>query len=79
MQARIDLLRQVVGQAHPFGHRDSHNLNLLEIEEGAESASLGQWTHVEVRDGEAAESALEGERRNLVAFLMQYQFITRYQ
>ena len=39
--------------------------------EGAESASLGRWIHVVVRDGGAAGNALAAERRNLVAFLMR--------
>lgn len=77
MRARIDLLRQVVEQQpRPSGRRDSHNWSLPEIGEGAGSASLGRWIHVAVQDGEAAESALEAERRNLVAFLMEYSVLS---
>lgn len=72
MRARIDLLRQVVEQPRPSGRRDSRNWSLPEIGEGAGSASLGRLIHVVVQDGEAAESALEAGRRNLVAFLMEY-------
>ena len=71
MQARIELLRQVVGRGHPPGHKDSHNSNLPAIGEVAESASLERWRHVVVQGGEAVESALEGERRSLVAFLVE--------
>ena len=39
--------------------------------EGAESASLGRWIHVVVRDGEGVENALRAERRNLVALLTE--------
>lgn len=72
----MDLLRQIVGQGPPFGRKDSHNSNLPEIGEGAESASLGRWIHVVVRGGEAVGSALGVERRNLVAFLVGYQRVT---
>ena len=67
MQARTDLLRQIVGQPRPSDRRDYHSLNPPETGEGAENASLGRWKHAVVRDGEAVGNALEVERRNLVA------------